>query len=239
LTFNSISLIIQHQQSSNEGIVPELQKERKGPRQRLIFSLQWIVLGISLVLTGCANPTPILYPSPSSETVSPQTSHALTILLTPVDTSSFVSPARAQYGLDVSAYFTAFELQLINHSDHAVNFDSQQIYLIDAHGKSHPSLSEEEGIEYYRYGDAGPGGAVVLLSKPITLMRAEIQQIRRLHIRSATLLPGETHRGVVLFKKISGDQCRNIHVRIQGITFAETDSSRDVNIAFTCVNQER
>jgi hypothetical protein len=188
-------------------------------------------------LVGCAHPTPILYPSPAPKTVSIQTTRALTILLTPVETSGFTSPARERYGLDVSAYFTAFDLELINHSDQTVNFDSQQIYLIDAQGKRRPSLSEEEGIEYYRFGDPGPDGAVVLLSKPLTLMREEIQQIRQLHIRSATILPGENHRGVVLFKKISGEECHNLHVRIQGITFTETGMSKDVDLAFTCENE--
>jgi len=200
----------------------------------MVSSLRWIVLGMSLM--GCTHATPIMYPSPSPKTVSSQTSRALTILLTPVQTSSFNSPDRERYGLDVSAYFTAFDLELINHSDQTVSFDSQQIYLIDAQEKRHLSLSEEEGIEYYRFGDPGPGGAVVLLSKPLTLMREEIQQIRQLHIRSASLRPGETHRGVVLFKKISEDQCHDLHIHIQGITFTETGISKDADLAFTCEN---
>lgn len=185
---------------------------------------------------GCANQTPILHPSPSPETLHSQVSPALTVLLTPVDTSGFVPNVKAQYGLDVSAYFTAFELQLVNQSNQPVGFESQEIYLIDAHGKRQQALAEEESIDYYRYGDLGPDGAVVLLSKPLTIMRTEIEQIRRLHIRSATLLPGETHRGMVLFKKIRRDQCHNIHVKIQGITFIEVERSKDVDIAFTCEN---
>lgn len=209
---------------------------RKHSKRRFKFSWQWIVTSITVILTGCANPTPILYPSPSPETSTQQASTALTVLLTPVDTSGFASPAKAQYGFDVSAYFTAFELQLVNQSNQPVRFESQEISLIDAHGKRHQALTDEESVDYYRYGDLGPDGAVVLLSKPLTMMRAEIEQIRRLHIRSATLLPGETHRGMVLFKKIRRDQCHNIHVRIQGITFTEVARSKDVDIAFTCEN---
>ncbi len=212
--------------------MPDLPREHS--RRRFKFSRQWIVASITLVLTGCANPTPILYPSPSSETSTPQVSAALTVLLTPVDTSGIVSPAKSQYGLDVSAYFTAFELLLVNQSNQPVKFESQEIYLIGAHGKRQQALTEEESIDYYRYGDLGSNGAVVLFSKPLTMMRMEIEQIRRLHIRSATLLPGETHRGMVLFKKVRPDQCHNIHVRIQGITFTEAARSKDVDIAFTC-----
>jgi len=175
-----------------------------------------------------------LYPSPSPKALPSQVSSALTVLLTPVDTSGFVSTAKDRYGLDVSAYFTAFELQLVNQSNQPVMFESQEIYLIDVHGKRQQALGEEESIDYYRYGDLGPDGAVVLLSKPVTTMRAEIEQIRRLHIRSTTLLPGETHRGMVLFKKIGRDQCHDIHIRIQGIIFTEVERSKDVDIAFTC-----
>jgi len=215
--------------------VAGLRKEHKNTRWWLIFSVQWIALSVSLV--GCAHPTPILYPLTVPKTISSQTSSALTILLTPVETSGFTSPARERYGLDLSANFTAFDLELINHSDQTVNFDSQQIYLFDPHGQRRPSLSEEEEIEYYRFGDAGPDGAVVLLSKPLTLMRDEIQQIRRLNIRSATILPGESHRGVVMFKKVSREECHDLHVRIQGITFTETGISKDVDLAFTCENE--
>jgi len=153
-----------------------------------------------------------------------------------VDTSGFASDVKAQYGLDISSYFTAFELQLVNQSNQPVRFESQKISLIDARGKSQQALTEEESIDYYRYGDLGPDGAVVLLSKPVTIMRTEIEQIRRLHIRSATLLPGETHKGMVLFKRIGRDQCHNMHVQIQGITFAEAAGSKDVDVAFTCEN---
>ena len=218
---------------------PELPRERR--IQPLWFVKKWILLDVTLifilVLMGCANPTPILYPSPSSQNLPLQVSRALTILLTPVDTSGFASPAKAQYGLDVSAYFTAFELQLINQSDQPVKFESQEIYLVDAHGKRQQALAEEESVDYYRYGDLGPDGAVVLLSKPVTIMRAEIEQIRRLHVRSATLLPGETHRGIVLFKKIRPDQCHDIHVRIEGIIFTEVERSKDVDVAFNCENR--
>jgi hypothetical protein len=209
---------------------------RKPSRRRFEFSLQWIVASLSLLLMGCASQAPILYPSPSPETLHSQGSSALKVLLTPVDTSGFASDVKAQYGLDVSSHFTAFELQLVNQSNQPVRFESEKIYLIDARGKSQQALTEEESIDYYRYGDLGPDGAVVLLSKPVTTMRTEMEQIRRLHIRSATLLPGETHRGTVLFKKIGRDQCHNMHLQIQGITFAEAAGSKDVDIAFTCEN---
>jgi hypothetical protein len=215
--------------------VPDLPREHS--RRRFKFSRQWIVASIFLVLTGCASQAPILSPSPSPETLHSQGSSALTVFLTPVDTSGFASDVKAQYGFDVSFHFTAFELQLVNRSNQPVRFESQKIYLTDARGKSQQALTEEESIDYYRYGDLGPDGAVVLLSKPVTIMRTEIEQIRRLHIQSATLLPGETHRGMVLFKKIDRDQCHNMHVQIQGITFTEAAGSKDVDIAFTCENQ--
>jgi len=139
--------------------------------------------------------------------------------------------------LDVSAYFTAFELQLLNQSNQPVDFKSQEIYLVHADGKRQQALTEEESIDYYRYGDLGPDGAIVLISKPLTTIRSEIEQIRQLRIRSATLLPGESNHGMVLFKKIGPDQCPSIHVQLQGITFTEAARSKNVDVAFTCENQ--
>ena len=219
-------------------MVHHLNKDQRHLWKRLRHQEQQIVFvgafTISMILGGCASSNPLLYPSSPSETSPSQVSSALTVLLTPVDTSGFASPAKGQYGLDVSAYFTAFELQLINRSNQPVDFESQEIYMIDDRGKSFPALTEDESIDYYRYGDAGPDGAVVLIAKPLTMVKAEVAQIRRIHLRSATLLPGETHRGVVMFKKLGQDQCRNVHIRIQGITFTDVTQSRDVDIAFSC-----
>jgi hypothetical protein len=151
-----------------------------------------------------------------------------------VDTSGIASAAKSQYGLDVSAYFTAFELQLLNESNQPVDFDSQEIYLVHADGKRERALTVDESIDYYRYGDLGPDGAIVLLSKPLNMMCEDIEQIRRLHIKSAGLLPGESHRGVVLFKKVPPDRCQSIKVLLQGITFTESSSPKDVDVAFNC-----
>src|SRR5262249_19102014 len=151
----------------------------------------------------------------------PQSASSLRVMLTPVDTTGLGSSAKAEYGFDLSAYFTAFDLKLSNGSNQPVEFDSGEIYLVYADGKKERALSVDESIDYYRYGDLGHDGAIVLLSKPLGMMREDIEQIRKLHIQSATVNSGESHRGVVLFKKIDSDGCQNIHVQLQGITFAE------------------
>ena len=215
--------------------MPDIPKEHS--RRQFMFFRLWLVASLILVLTGCANQTPVLYPSASAKPSIPEMPSALRVLLTPVDTTGIASPAKSRYGLDVSAYFTAFELQLLNQSNQPVDFESEEIYLIHADGKRQQALTEEESIDYYRYGDLGPDGAVVLISKPLSTMRSEIEQIRRLRIRSAKLLPGESDRGMVLFKKVGSDQCNNVHVKLQGITFTEAARSKDVDVAFTCENQ--
>jgi hypothetical protein len=195
------------------------------------------ILGmIALSLGGCTVTAPRLTPDVAvmnQEVHTDQLDHQFKVSVRPLVTTGVRSEDRQQFGVDLSAYFTAFYIEIENGLSHPVWVDATQIFLQYNDQQPVQTLSESEGVEYYRHGD-GLRPVLTLIPKSRKLEKEELSKIRDLRLRSATLPPTSRHAGVVYFRKIQDRDCDGVILRMREIQIEEAGSSQEVHFSFRC-----
>jgi hypothetical protein len=195
------------------------------------------ILGILVLgLGGCTTASPALTPDPSGMSHAGSTdplAHQLKVSVRPVVTTGFRSEDRKQFGVDLSAYFTAFYVEVQNGLTREVFVDASKIFLQESNQPPLQTLNESESIEYYRQGDQ-PQPVLTIISKSRKLEKQEIAKIRDLRFKSAALPPGSQHRGVVYFKKILNRQCQGILFSMTGVQVEREEAPREFQFRFNC-----
>jgi hypothetical protein len=195
------------------------------------------ILGILVLsLGGCTTAAPVLNPDPSRmshDGSADLLAHQLKVSIRPVVTTGFRSEDRKQFGVDLSAYFTAFYVEVQNGLTREVFVDASKIFIQDANQPPLRALNETESIEYYRQGDQ-PQPVLTIVPKSWKLEKQEIAKIRDLHFKSATLPPGTQHRGVVYFKKILNHHCQGVLFSMTGVQVEGEEFPREFQFGFNC-----
>ncbi len=195
------------------------------------------VLGLFILgLEACAVTAPVLTPDPTLVTQGGDTdplAHQLKVSIRPVVTTGFRSEDRKQLGVDLSAYFTAFYVEIQNGLSREVWVDASKIFLQISDQPPVQALSESESIEYYHRGDQ-ERPVLILVPKPRKMEKQEIAKVLELHLKSATLPPGSRHSGVVYFKKILDQQCEKVFLKIENVQVEGEEAPRQFQFGFNC-----
>jgi hypothetical protein len=147
-------------------------------------------------------------------------------------TKGFGSEDERKWGADISAYFTAFEIRVVNRTSEEISYDAALARLTDDGGRSRSALGEEESVRYYEMGDGDP--VMTLVPKPKGLAQEEIKRIKAARIPSGMIAPGGKKEGILLFKKIRPEECKKVILELNGITVNESGEVKDFSFPFTC-----
>lgn len=193
----------------------------------------FILLAALFFIIGCTTASPYL--EPAKEENIPEGKEYITVYARPVYTKGFFSEDKKRYGIDLSSYFTAFEIKIVNKTERAVRFDTSKAELIDSNKVVYNALSESEGIEYYKSGDTGSDKTVVLLPKSMKLVEGDIARIKKINMpNEITIQKGGERGGIILFKKLKEESCKGITLKIAGITIEELNEGKEFEFRFVC-----
>ena len=190
------------------------------------------VLVLSLFLSACGTRSPYLNPV-TPETDSLTGSKQVVVEIKPVVTSGFRNPERERLGIDLSAYYTAFEVTIRNQTTRSVAVDDQDAVLLDDDRKPYAVLSVEESLDYYGSGGFA-GEKPVVVTKSLAAAKDEMEMIRRLRLKSGEILPGGSVNGILLFHKIPSDKCRQVSFSLKGIRISGEEKNREFQFTFSC-----
>ncbi len=198
--------------------------------RRIGIAMLWV--GVLITGAACGLRSPFLNPKPSGGG-DPKGGQQITVEVKPIVTSGFGNLERDRLGIDLSAYFTAFEVTIQNKTGHPIRVEGQQSILMDDHGRSYPVMTEQESLDYYDKGDPAQP-STVLIPKSAAIARQERERIRRLQLRPAEISIGESGRGVLLFQKVPPDSCNQVSLVVKGIRVGSEDQSREFRFSFSC-----
>jgi hypothetical protein len=190
------------------------------------------VLVLLLLQSSCATRAPYLNPI-APETDSSAGSNQVIVEIKPVETSGIRNPERERLGIDLSAYYTAFEVTIQNQTSHAVTVDGQGARLLDDDRKPYEVLSVEESMDYYR--SKGASGELTFpIFKSLAQAREEMETIRGLRLKNSEIPTGGSENGMLLFQKVPVDKCRQVSLSLKGIRIAGEDQNREFRFTFSC-----
>jgi hypothetical protein len=195
------------------------------------------ILGLLFLgLGACAGTAPVLTPDPTLATQGEDADllgHQLRVSIRPVITTGFRSEDRKQFGVDLSAHFTAFYVEIQNGLSREVWVDASNIFLQISDQPPIQAFSESESIEYYHRGDR-ERPVLILVPKPRKMEKQEIAKIMEMRLKPATLPPGSRHSGLVYFKKIPDQQCEKVFLRIGDVQVEGETDPRQFQFGFNC-----
>ena len=173
---------------------------------------RWAALVVLAALAACASRPPVFDAVPVN---APLGAHDVVVQIQPIDTQ-LGSEDRRRYGVDFSAYFSAFRVRVENRTAHPFVADLTPSTLGPAEGPVTRVLSDEELVRVYRRGGMEED-AVELIAKAPTVVKREIEQIRAVRMPTGRLEPGAYLEGVLFFRPPAGPDCAPSVLTIQGI----------------------
>lgn len=202
----------------------------------MVFSLpsraSWIFVTLCLLASACGTRAPYLNPvTPGTD--SSAGSNQVIVEITPVETSGFRNTERERLGIDLSAYFTAFEVTIRNQTSRAVTVDGQDAHILDDDRTSYTVLSVEESLDYYR-SRGSSDETVLVMPRPLSVIKDEMGKIRQVRLKSGEILPGGSETGILLFRKMPLEKCRKVSLSFKGVRISGENQNREFNFTFSC-----
>lgn len=185
-----------------------------------------------LLLAACVPLSPPLTPLEKHSTA--EGPEIVQVVVKPVVTSGIKSEDEQKWGVDLSAYFTAFEVRIINKTNEEIIFEPTQARLVDERGQVVKALDEKGTIRYYMTGGGDP--VVTLIPKSKAIVEEETKRILQARLKSATIIPGEQKEGLIFFKKVSPEHCQEIVLELD-VAVGESGERKEFSFPFSCANK--
>lgn len=184
------------------------------------------------LLGACAHPSPVLSPlDPPPAAEGPE---IIQVIVKPVVTSGIKSEDEQKWGVDLSAYYTAFEVQILNKTNEEVIFEPTQARLVNGSGQVIPALDEKGTIRYYMNG--GGDTVLTLLPKSKAIIEEETKRILQARLKQAAIAPGGQKEGLIFFKKVSPEYCKEIKLELD-VDVGESGERKEFSFPFSCANK--
>lgn len=183
-----------------------------------------------MFLFGCTPSSPLLLPTAEGKNAAG--TEVIQVIVKPITTHGIGSEDEKRLGIDLSDYFTAFEVILVNQTKEAISYSLSKTYLSVEGEQDQLPLGEAESIRYYREGDDPT--RIILFPKSKKKMAQEIDRIKIARLRGGDILPGDRRKGLILFKKISQDHCRDVVLTLDDITVTKTGEKKRFSFPFSC-----
>lgn len=183
-----------------------------------------------LFLSGCTTTSPLLMPTAKGQSASGR--ETIQVIIQPITTQGIGSEDEKRLGINLSDYFTAFEVTLVNHTKEAISFSLANTYLTIADEKEQYPLNETESIQYYKEGD--DPSRIVLFPKSKKKTEKEIQALKTIQLKEGDIQPSDQKKGLILFKKVSQDHCKDVVLTIEGIAAIRTGEKKRFSFPFSC-----
>jgi len=184
------------------------------------------------LIAGCASVSPPL--TPISNAPISSDAETIQVVVKPIVTKGIGSEDEKKWGVDLSAYFTSFEVRVINKTKKQISFNPLQSYLIDGTDQRETALNEAESLRYYK----GDGDSVItLVPKSNGKIQEETEKILTARLNEGPVPPGEQKDGILLFKKISRDRCQKVTLELNGITVPQSGEEKRFSFSFACDNE--
>jgi hypothetical protein len=193
----------------------------------------WSTLILSLFfVSACGSRAPFLNPMTPGADISPG-SKQVVVEIKPVDTSGFQNEERKRLGIDLSAYFTAFDVTIRNQTPETVTLDSQGAQLLDDEPKTYSVLSAGESLDYYQSGGVSDE-KMVIVPKAIGVAKEEMGKILQLRLKNAEIPSGGSENGILLFRKVPTDKCHHVSLTLNGVHISGENQNREFKFVFSC-----
>ncbi len=192
-------------------------------RYRQFIYSHILFLGVLLVLAaGCTPKSPHLRPLTDPAGSDPSKRQVLVDIL-PIDTFGFGNAQKKRFGMDISRFFTAFEVEVKNRTDRPVEMDPLASVLTFSAGQTQSPLSMEEALRYYR-------------ETPRTVAAQEREEaiIRKLTLTGQNIQPGEAAKGIIYFTKVPPGECRMVKLALNGVRVSGEEQGRLFRFEFLC-----
>lgn len=183
-----------------------------------------------IFFAGCAAQSPPL--SPLTESPTSSNSETIQVVVKPVVTKGFGSEDEKKWGIDLSAYFTAFEVRVINHTSKDIFFSPFRARLVTEKEQVFLPLTEKESIHYYKNGNGEP--IITLFPKSEQRAAEEIEKIKEAHLPETDISPGNAKEGLLFFKKIGSEGCQKVVLELNEITVVESREVKNFSFPFAC-----
>lgn len=185
-----------------------------------------------LLLGACAPLSP-----PLTSVDKPSTAEGpeiIQVIVKPVVTSGLKSEDEQKWGVDLSAYFTAFEVRIINKTNEEISFEPTRSRLVNEGGQMVQALDERGTIRYYMNGDGDP--VVTLIPKSKAIVEQEKRRILQARLKNETITPGGQKEGLIFFKKVSPERCQEIALELE-VAVGESGERKEFSFPFSCANK--
>lgn len=182
----------------------------------------WI--GATFVLAACGLRPPVLDPLPLAPSAQDRD---IRVEVRPLDTRMGAEDRR-RYGVDVSAYLSAFLVRVDNRTARSLAVDLQSSVLEDASGRTSPVLTDDALVRLYRRGGA-PEHAIEIVAKAPSVVKRELAAIRAMRMAPAQVESGGMVEGVLFFEP-AALPCGRATLKITGVTVL--DDPRDLAFDF-------
>ncbi len=183
-----------------------------------------------ILLTACTSSAPLLMPTATGKHVPQRDS--IQILVKPITTKGIGSEDEKRLGIDLSDYFTAFDVALVNQTKEDITFLLNDISLLIEAEEEYRPLDEQGSIQYYKDGD--DPDRLVLIPKSIKRVNKEIGIIKTIRLQEGDIAPRSQRKGLILFKKVSQKHCRDVLLSFEKITVIRTGEVKRFSFPFSC-----
>lgn len=193
-----------------------------------------IISMLALFFVGCTPSSPLLIPTAEGKNTGGR--KVIQVIVKPITTHGIGSEDEKRLGIDLSRYFTAFEVVLANQTKEAISFSLSKIYLSIEEEEEHLPLNETDSIRYYREGDDPK--RIILFPKSKKKMAREIEKIKAIRLKDGDIAPGDRKKGLILFKKVGQDHCRDVALTLEDITVMRTGEKKRFSFPFSCKTKQ-